>query len=80
MIQVQAQAAGNGQVLFKGCNADVGHLACSHGARREAVVPRGHTIRGVAPLGKDAPLPARRALWPTASQLAEHINVTSLDH
>jgi len=80
MIQDKAQPAGNGRVLFKGCNADVDHLARSLRASREAVV------RGVAPLGKDAPLPARHALrllcpvGATASQLAELINITLLDH
>jgi len=74
MIQDKAQPAGNGWVLFKGCNADVDHLDCSLRASREAVV------RGVAPLGKDAPLPATHALRPTASQLAELINITLLDH
>ena len=73
MIQDKAQSAGNGRVLFKGCNAVLDHLACSLRASREAVV------RGVAPLGKDAPLPARRALRPTASRLAESINITLLD-
>jgi hypothetical protein len=43
-------------------------------ASREAVV------RGVAPLGKDQPLPARRALRSTASPLAEPININLLDH
>ena len=74
MIQDKAQAARNGRVLFKGCNAVLNHLACSLRASREAVV------RGVAPLGKGTPLPARRALRPTASQLAELINTPLLDH
>ena len=74
MIQDKAQPAGNGRVLFKGCNADVDHLARSLRTSREAVV------RGVAPLGKDAPLPARHALRPAASQLAELINISLLDH
>jgi hypothetical protein len=74
MIQDKAQCAGNGGVLFKGCNAVLDHLACSLRASREAVV------LGVAPLGKDAPLPARHALRPTASQLAELINITALGH
>ncbi len=74
MIQDKAQSAGNGRVLFKGCNAVMDHLGSSLRASREAVV------RGVAPLGKGAPLPARRALRPTASQLAELINTTLLDH
>ncbi|MDE0156125.1 MAG: hypothetical protein OXS28_11025, partial [Gammaproteobacteria bacterium] len=37
---------------------------------REAVA------RGVAPLGKDSPFPARRALRSTASRPAEHGNIT----
>ncbi len=74
MIQDKAQSAENGQVLFKGCNAVLDHLASSLRASREAAV------RGVAPLGKDAPLPAGRAWRPTASRLAEPINMTLLDH
>ncbi len=80
MIQDKAQSAGNGVFLFKDCNAVLDHLGSSLRASREAVV------RGVAPLGKDAPLPARRA-WrffmpsgATASQFAEPINTTLLDH
>ncbi|MEE8221278.1 MAG: hypothetical protein V3R21_05920, partial [Woeseiaceae bacterium] len=42
-------------VLYKDCNAVLEHLGSSLRASRAAVV------RGVAPLGKDAPLPARRA-------------------
>ena len=61
-------------VLCKDCNAVLDHLGSSLRASREAVV------RGVAPLGKDAPLPARRAWRPTASRLAEPINITLLDH
>jgi len=34
----------------------------------------------VAPLGKGAPLPARRALRPTASRLAEPINFSLFGH
>ncbi len=74
MIQDKARSAGNGRVLFKGCKAVLDLLACSLRASREAVV------RGVAPLGKGAPLPARRALRPTASRLAEPNNITVLDH
>ncbi len=74
MIQDKAWSAGNGRVLFKGCNAVLDHLACSLRASREAVV------RGVAPLGKGGPLPARRALRPIASRLAEPINITLFDH
>ena len=42
-------------VLFKDCNTVLEHLDSSLRACREAVV------RGVTPLGKDQPLPARRA-------------------
>ncbi len=70
MIQDKAQSEGNGMFLFEGCNVVLDHLGSSLWASREAVV------HGVAPLGKDAPLPARRALRPTASQLAEPINIT----
>ncbi len=38
------------RVLFKGCNAVLDHPGGSLRASREAIV------RGVAPLGKDAPL------------------------
>ena len=68
MIQDKTQTANNGSVLVKGCNAVLGHLLSSLRASREAVV------RGVTPLGKDQPLPARRALRPTTSRLAEHGN------
>ncbi len=71
MIQNKAQSAENGRVLVKDCNAVLGHLGGSLRASREAVV------RGVAPLGKGMPFPARRALrffmpsGATASRLAE---------
>ncbi len=68
MIQDKAQSAENGKVLFKGCNAVLDHPGVSLRASREAVV------RCVAPLGKGMPFPARRALRPTASRLAEAIN------
>ena len=55
MFQDKAQTAKNGLVLLKGCNTVLGHLGSSLRASREAVV------RGVTPLGKDQPLPARRA-------------------
>jgi hypothetical protein len=55
MFQDKAQTAKNGLVLLKGCNTVLGHLGSSLRACREAVV------RGVTPLGKDQPLPARRA-------------------
>jgi len=70
MIQDKAQSAGNGMYLCKDCNAVLDHLGSSLRASREAVV------RGVAPPGKDAPLPARRAWRSTASRLAEPINIT----
>ncbi|MCY4361858.1 MAG: hypothetical protein OXE42_06720 [Gammaproteobacteria bacterium] len=44
-------------------------LCSSLRAGREAVA------RGVTPLGKDAPFPARRALRSTASRPAEHVNI-----
>ena len=47
MFQDKAQTEENGLVLFKGCNAVLGHLGTSLRASWEAVV------RGVAPLGKD---------------------------
>ena len=63
-------------VLFKGCTKSrrlqatpLGHLGSSLRASREVVV------RGVTPLGKDQPLPARRALRPTTSRLAEPYNI-----
>jgi hypothetical protein len=74
MIQDKAPSAGNGRVLFKDGNAGLNHLAGSLRASREAVV------RGVAPLGKGAPLPARRALRSTASRLAEPINITLVEY
>jgi hypothetical protein len=55
MFQDKAQTAKNGPVLLNGCNTVLGHLGTSLRASREAVV------RGVTPLGKDMPLPARRA-------------------
>jgi hypothetical protein len=74
MIQDKAQFAVNGYSLNKDCNAVLGHLWVSLRARREAV------ICIVAPLGKDQPFPARHALHPTASRLAEHINITLKEH
>ena len=70
MIQDKAQSEENGRVLFKDCNAELDHLGGSLRASREAV------ICGVAPLRKDMPFPATRALQPTASRLAEPINIT----
>ena len=58
------------RVLVKDCNAGLEPLLGSLRAVREAVA------RGVAPLGKGAPLPARRALRSTASRTAEHGNIT----
>ena len=74
MIQDKEQHAGNGTVLFKGCDTVLDHLASSLRASLEAVVC------GVAPLGKDAPLPARRALQSNASRLAEPIDINLLGH
>ena len=74
MFQDKAQTAKNGLVLLKGCNTVLGHLGSSLRASREAVV------RGVTPLGKDQPLPARRALRPTTSRPAEPINLGLTEH
>ena len=63
--QDKAQPAGNGEFLAKGCNAVLALLCGSLRAGREAVA------RGVAPLGKDSPFPARRALRSTASRPAD---------
>ncbi len=73
MIQDKTQSAGNGR-LFKDCNAVWDNLGSSLRASREAIV------RSVVPLGKDAPLPARRAWRSTASRIAELINSALLDH
>ena len=73
MIQDKDRSAGNGRILFKGCNDVLDY--CPIRASREAVV------RCVAPLGKVMPFPARRAsrfFMPsgaTASRLAEAINI-----
>ena len=74
MFQDKAQTAKNGLVLLKGCNTVLGHLGTSLRASWEAVV------RGVTPLGKDQPLPARRALRPTTSQLAELLIIMLNEH
>jgi hypothetical protein len=90
MFQDKAQTANNGLVLLKGCNTVLGHLGSSLRACREAVV------RGVTPLGKDEPLPAKRAFGncslrcstscvhavvrPTASRLAEPNNLGLTEH
>jgi hypothetical protein len=74
MIQDKAQTEGEWHVLFKGCNAALDHLGSSLRASREAVVRR------VASFGKGTPLPARRALRTTASQLAESTKTTLLVH
>ncbi len=65
MTQDKAQSAVNGCSLNQGCNAGLGHLWASLRARREAI------IGGVAPLGKDMPFPARRALQLMASRHAD---------
>ena len=86
MFQDKAQTAKNGLVLLKGCNTVFGHLGTSLRSSWEAVV------RGVTPLGKDQPLPARRVFGncsrrgstscvpavvrPTTSQLAELVIIT----
>ncbi len=58
MVQDKTQSAGNGLVLFKGCNAVLGHLGSSLRASREAVV------RGVTPLGKDQAIAGKTCLAP----------------
>jgi hypothetical protein len=74
MIQDKAQFAVNGYSLNKDCNAVLGHLWASLRARREAVICK-------APLGKDQPFPARRALQLTASRHAEStINYDAVHH
>ncbi len=70
MIQDKTLSAENGNSLIKDGDAVLNHLASSLWASRKAAV------RGVAPLGKDAPLLARRALRPTAFRLAEPVNIT----
>ena len=70
MIQDKTLSAEKGYSLVKGGDAVLNHLVSSLWASREGVV------RGVAPIGKDAPLPARRALRPTPSRLAEPVNIT----
>ncbi len=90
MFQDKTQTAKNGLVLLKGCNTVLGHLGSSLRACREAVV------RGVTPLGKDQPLPARRAFGncslrcstscipavvrPTTSRPAEPNNISVTEH
>ncbi len=70
MIQDKTLSAENGCSLVKDGYNLLNHLACSLRANRKAAV------RCVAPLGKDAPLPARRALRPTTFRFAEPVNVT----
>ncbi len=65
MTQDKAQSVVSGCSLNKGCNAGLSHLWASLRAQREAV------ICGVAPVGKDMPFPARRALQLTASRRAD---------
>ena len=67
MTKYKTQSAVNGYPLDKGCNAVLSHLWASLRARREAVICR------VTLLGKDAPLPAERALQLTASRRAENV-------
>ena len=63
-IQVKAQPAINGCPLNKGWNAGLSLLWDSLRARREGIICR------VAPLAKDQPFPARRALQLIPSRLA----------
>jgi hypothetical protein len=55
-VPVQGAVRRKWHVLFKDCNAVLEHLCSSLWAGREGVV------RGVAPLGKGAPLPAKARL------------------
>ena len=57
------------RALVKDCNAVLASMLRSLRAGREAVA------RGVAPLGKDSPFPAQRALRSTASRPAEHVKI-----
>ncbi len=74
MKQDKAQPEENVPVLFKGCNAVLIHLGGSLRVSREAVV------RGVAPLGKGMPFPARCASRSTASRLAVPTNITMQEY
>ncbi len=74
MTQVKAQSAGNGCSFNQGCNTGLSHLWASLRARREAV------ICGVAPLEKDMPFPARRALQLTASRHADLYTLSVTPH
>ena len=65
MSQDKAQFAVNGCSIDKDCNVVLAHLVASLRARREAI------ICAVAPLVKDTPFTARRALQLTASRHAE---------
>jgi hypothetical protein len=70
MIEDKTLSAENGYSLFKDSDAVFNHLADSRWASREEVV------RGVTPLAKDAPLPARRVLRATPFRLAGPANIT----
>ncbi len=74
MIQDKTLSAENGGSLVKDGDAVLNHLTSSLWGSREGVV------RGVTPLGKDAPLPARRVLRPIPSRLAAPINTTSTEY
>ncbi len=63
-LQVKARPAINGYVLDKGCNAGLKRLWISLRARRAGI------ICGVAPLVKDTPFTARRALQLMPARLA----------
>ena len=69
MIQDKTLSAENGGSLIKDGGNLLDHLVSSLRASRKVLV------RAVARLGKDAPLPARRALRPSPSRLAEPVNI-----
>ncbi len=82
MIQNKAQVAVNGYSLNKGCNEVLGHSWASLRVRREAVIC-GCRLRAPAlgaPLGKDQPFPARRALQLTDSRRAESTTIYDAVH
>ncbi len=82
MIQDKTLSAEKGYSLVKDGDNLLNHLASSRWASREGVV-RGCRLGAPtvgAPPGKDAPLPARRALRPTPSRLAESINTTLTEY
>ena len=74
MSQYCVAALKKDQASLCGLRFVLEHLGTSLRASREAVV------LGVTPLGKDQPLPARRALRPTTSQLAESVIIMLKEH